>query len=70
MVEKEKLELLNLRKRVETQREEIKKLSEQLERRKDYIRELEILFEDAINHMDLDWYMVYSHDYAELKHMA
>lgn len=55
---------------METQREEIKKLSEQLERRKDYITELECLLEDAINHMDLDWYMVYSHDYAELKHMA
>ena len=70
MVDKEKMELLNLRKRVETQREEIKKLSEQLARHKEYTKELESLFEDAINHMDLDWYMVYSHDYAELKHMA
>lgn len=55
---------------METQREEIKKLSEQLARHKEYITELEFLLEDAINHMDLDGYMVYSHDYAELKHMA
>lgn len=55
---------------METQREEIKKLSEQLERRKDYIRELESLFEDAINHMDLDGYNSYSRDYDALKHTA
>lgn len=61
---------MNLRKRVETQREEIKKLSEQLERRKDYITELESLFEDAIQHMDLDGYNSYSRDYAALKHTA
>ena len=70
MVEKEKMELLNLRKRVETQREEIKKLSEQLARHKDYIKELESLFEDAINHMDLDGYDRYARDYDALKHMA
>ena len=70
MVEKEKMELLNLRNRVETQREEIKKLSEQLERRKDYITELECMLEDAINHMDLDWYNRYSRDYDVLKHTA
>jgi hypothetical protein len=55
---------------VETQREEIKKLSEQLARHKDYIKELESLFEDAIEHMDFDGYNSYSRDYAELKHTA
>lgn len=55
---------------METQREEIKKLSEQLERRKDYITELECLLEDAINHMDLDVYNRYSRDYDVLKHTA
>ena len=70
MVEKEKMELLNLRKRVETQREEIRKLSEQLARHKDYIKELESLFEDAICHMDLDVYDMYSRNYDALKHTA
>ena len=70
MVEKEKMELLNLRKRVETQREEIKKLSEQLSRHKEYTKELESLFEDAINRMDLDGYNRYSRDYDALKHTA
>ena len=41
MLDKEKLELLNLRQRVSKQREEIKKLSEQLERHKAYTKELE-----------------------------
>jgi len=53
---------------VETQREEIKKLSEQLSRHKEYTKELESLFEDAINHMDLDGYNSYSRDYEVLKH--
>ena len=64
------MELLNLRKRVETQREEINKLSEQLSRHKEYTKELESLFEDAINRMDLDGYNRYSRDYEALKHMA
>ena len=55
---------------METQRGEIKKLSEQLARHKDYIKELESLFEDAINHMDLDGYNRYSRDYDVLKHTA
>ena len=55
---------------METQREEIKKLSEQLSRHKDYIKELESLFEDAINHMDLDGYNRYSREYEALKHTA
>ena len=55
---------------METQREEIKKLSEQLARHKDYIKELESLFEDAIGHMDLDEYNRYSRDYDALKHTA
>jgi len=55
---------------VETQREEIKKLSEQLARHKEYIKELESLFEDAIGNMDLDGYNSYSRDYEVLKHTA
>ena len=55
---------------METQREEIRKLQETLERHKDYIKELESLFEDAIGHMDLDEYNRYSRDYSALKHMA
>ena len=55
---------------METQREEIKKLSEQLARHKEYIKELESLLEDAINHMDLDGYNRYSRDYEVLKHTA
>lgn len=70
MPEKEKLELLNLRKRVETQREEIKKLSEQLVRNKEYIKELESLFEDAIEHMDLDGYHHYKAEYDALTYTA
>ena len=41
MTDKEKLELINLRKRVESQREEIKKLTAQLERYKEYVKNLE-----------------------------
>lgn len=48
MTDKEKLELLNLRKRVEAQREEIKKLSQELERHKAYIRELDALISRVI----------------------
>ena len=70
MTDKEKLELLNLRKKVEAQREEIKKLSEQLARHKEYTKELESLFEDAIGNMDLDGYNRYSRDYEALKHTA
>lgn len=55
---------------MEAQREEIKKLSEQLERNADYIRELESLFEDAIEHMDLDGYHHYEAAFQELIHMA
>ena len=55
---------------METQRVEIKRLSEQLARQKEYIKELESLFEDAINHMDLDGFDRYSQDYATLKHTA
>ena len=41
MTDKEKLELINLRKRVESQREEIKRLTAQLEWQKEYAKELE-----------------------------
>ena len=70
LTEKERMELLNLRKRVETQREEIKKLSEQLARRKEYIEKLESLFEDAIEHLDLDGYHHYEAAFQELIHTA
>ena len=43
MTDKEKLELINLRKRVESQRDEIKRLTAQLERNAAYTKELEVL---------------------------
>ena len=55
---------------METQREEIKKLSEQLARNADYIRELESLFVDAIEHMDLDGYHHYKAEYDALTQTA
>lgn len=55
---------------METQREEIRKLHETLERHKNYIKELESLFEDAINHMDLDEYHHYKSEYDALMHTA
>ena len=55
---------------METQQEEIKKLSEQLARDKEYIEELESLFEDAIAHMDLDGYHHYEVAFQELIHTA
>lgn len=67
MTDKEKLELLNLRKKVEAQRVEIKRMSEQLERHKEYTKNLESLFEGAIDHMDLDGYNRYSYAYKVLK---
>lgn len=47
MIDKEKLELLNLRKKVEAQRVEIKRMNEQLERHKEYIIMLEELIDKA-----------------------
>lgn len=51
-MDKEKLELMNIRKRVEAQREEIKKLSEQLERNKAYAKRLETLIENMLREND------------------
>ena len=45
MTDKEKLEMLNLRNRVSNQREQIKKLTEQSERLRDYIKNLEMIIE-------------------------
>ena len=53
VTDKERMELLNLRKRVEQQRVEIKKLSEQLERHNEYTQNLEAIIERAINENDI-----------------
>jgi len=42
-------------------------MSEQLERHKEYTKNLESLFEGAIDHMDLDGYNRYSYAYEVLK---
>lgn len=59
--DKERMELLMLRQRVETQREEIKKLSEQLERNKAYTKKIErqlaeliIELEAAVNYRKIE----------------
>lgn len=48
LTDKEKMELLNLRKRVEAQREEIKKLQQELQQHKAYIREIDAIVSRAI----------------------
>lgn len=45
---KEQMELRNIRKRVETQREEIRKLQETLARQKEYAKNLESLLKTAV----------------------
>lgn len=52
LTDKEKLELLNLRKRVDAQRDEIKKLSQELQRHKAYITELDAIVSKAIVNND------------------
>jgi len=52
MTDKEHKELLNLRKRVEAQRTEIKCLSEQLERQKEYAKRLEEFIQFIIDGND------------------
>lgn len=65
ITDKERMELLNLRKRVEQQRVEIKKLSEQLERHKEYTQNLEAIIERAINEND-----IFAGRYYEEKNMS
>ena len=65
ITDKERMELLNLRKRVEQQRVEIKKLSEQLERHKEYTQNLEAIIEREINEND-----IFAGRYYEEKNMS
>ena len=65
ITDKERMELLNLRKRVEQQRVEIKKLSEQLERNNEYTQNLEAIIERAIDEND-----IFAGRYYEAKNMS
>lgn len=60
---------MNLRKRVETQRVEIKKLSEQLERHKAYIAELEPFIEGILFDMS-EYGREHEIEYQAIKHTS